>query len=229
LQEEDQLTHTEAMKFLKKLGPAAKEGVSAITGVLLHGEYADFRAEAAKTLGQIGPAAKEAIPALKEAASSPRGAKYGGAYFKNLQLACYETTIKIGDANDALACVVAGIKSNSDIPAGLLREHPSLAELVIPAIADLLNDASGSVAGRVTRGLGEMGSSARMAVPLLKKARANALSDLNSGLKHRRMDMHFLIDEIDKALAKIEALDTPKADSRPPVEDRSVSPKPMGR
>ena len=62
LQDKDGRVRMAAMEVLGTLGPAAKDAVPAITGVLLHDVGMDIRAAAAKTLGEIGPAAKEAIP-----------------------------------------------------------------------------------------------------------------------------------------------------------------------
>ena len=56
-----------AIEELARLGPAAKDALPTIKGILLtDDEDFNLREAAAKTLGEMGAAAKDAIPALKE-------------------------------------------------------------------------------------------------------------------------------------------------------------------
>ncbi len=73
LGDEDELVRYRAAVKLSKIGPAAKDAVSALIKAL-GGKDEKLHWLAAYALGKIGPAAKESVPALKKALQDPDAA-----------------------------------------------------------------------------------------------------------------------------------------------------------
>ena len=158
-----------AVMVLARMGTTAKAAVPALVQAMADDDPA-FRAEVQFALGALGPEAAEAVPALVASLDHDD---------KNVCLsACYA----LGKIGPQAAAAVPRLRANLDgddsiLPLvsalALMRIGPEDAQLrrqTVPLLAEGLQHDDELVRVESARALGELGSSARSAIPALEKA-----------------------------------------------------------
>ncbi len=158
-----------AMNVLKRIGPEASEAVPALASAL-QSDDAELRRELQFTLAAIGPAAAPAIPQLvKSLRDDDQEIRYSAIYAlgrigEQAKDACPEL-IELLQSDDQFTRVAA-VWAMTRIDPG----RPEIAEAGVPLLSEALQSERELLRAEAAATLGELGDSAKSALPALKEA-----------------------------------------------------------